>query len=197
MNRSNRVEDHARTVQRLLADVVGHPAFHTWTVREQLDRLAQRLVDAQRSGDPAAADYLRRLLPAAPDGAVTLAVAREAVARDYGYANWSTAVRDGGGLTDVVFEAAVDAVVVGDLELLNRLLVGDPALVRARSAYAHRATLLDYVAASGVETCRQQVPRNAAQVARLLLASGAEAQATMPVNGEALTVLELVGWTGA
>lgn len=192
MNRLKAVEDHAHAVQQLQVDVVGHPAFHTWTIREQLDRLAQRLIDAQHSGDTAVSLYLRRTLPDAPIGAVTLATAREAVARDYGYADWSTAVRDGSGMTDVVFEAAVDAVVTGDLELLSRLLVGDPALVRARSAYAHRATLLHYLAANGVELYRQRVPSNATAVAGLLLAAGADPQATMPVSGGAFTLQELL-----
>jgi hypothetical protein len=75
------------------------------------------------------------------------------------------------------FETAVDAVISGDLELLQRLLHVDPALIRARSTRAHHATLLHYMAANGVEDFRQKSPANAVHVAEMLLAAGAEVDA--------------------
>ena len=58
----------------------------------------------------------------------------------------------------VRFERAADAVVEGDLEGLRALLLAEPDLARARSPRSHRATLLHYVAANGVEPGRQKVP---------------------------------------
>ncbi len=75
------------------------------------------------------------------------------------------------------FEAAVEALVSGDLEALRRLLGEDPELVHARSKLSHGATLLHYVAGNGVEPEREAIPENAVEVARLLLAAGAEADA--------------------
>lgn len=76
------------------------------------------------------------------------------------------------------FEASVDALVSGDLAALESFLQSDPALVRARSSRPHRATLLHYIAANGVEDERQKTPANAVAIARMLLERGAEVDAT-------------------
>lgn len=89
------------------------------------------------------------------------------------------------------FEAAADAVVDGDVATLARLLAEDPGLARARSSRPHRATFLHYVAANGVEDERQRSPRNAVEVAKLLLDAGADAQATCDAYGGGSTVLML------
>lgn len=75
------------------------------------------------------------------------------------------------------FEAAVDAVIAGDVATLESLLRANPQLVRARSTRKHRSTLLHYVSANGVEDYRQKTPANAVDVAKLLLAAGAEVDA--------------------
>ena len=81
------------------------------------------------------------------------------------------------------FESAVEALTHGDVTtftgLLDRTRVSRP---RDRP-YGHRATLLHYVAANGVEIRRQVVPSNAAEVAGILLDHGADVRATMPVYG--------------
>lgn len=88
------------------------------------------------------------------------------------------------------FEAAVDAVVSGDLDTLRRLLT--PALVRGRSQREHHATLLHYVSANGVENARQRTPANAVEVATLLLDAGAEVDALADVYGGQHTTLSLL-----
>jgi hypothetical protein len=95
-------------------------------------------------------------------------------------------------LVDPMFEAAVDAVVDGELELLQRLLAERPALARVRSTYGHRATLLHYVAANGVEPTKQRSPRNAPAIARALLDAGAEPDAECAAYGGACTTLDLL-----
>ena len=75
------------------------------------------------------------------------------------------------------FEVAADAVVDGDLPKLESLLSRNPALVHAHSNREHRATLLYYLAANGVEDFRQRSPANAPEIARLLLDAGAEMDA--------------------
>jgi hypothetical protein len=76
------------------------------------------------------------------------------------------------------FEAAVDAIVTGDITRLRALIEKDPSLVRARSSRMHSATLLHYIAANGHEGYRQKTPKNAVEIARLLLNAGAEVDAT-------------------
>ncbi|HTU57722.1 MAG TPA: ankyrin repeat domain-containing protein [Polyangiales bacterium] len=90
-----------------------------------------------------------------------------------------------------LFERAADAVVFGDLEGLRSLLDQEPALVHARSARQHRATLLHYCAANGTEDPRQRTPDNAPAIARLLLERGADPTAVCPMYGND-TVLGLL-----
>jgi ankyrin repeat protein len=92
------------------------------------------------------------------------------------------------------FETAADAVVTGDSVTLTALLRRRPDLVTARSERVHRATLLHYVAANGVEDFRQKTPPNALDVARLLLDAGAEVDALANTygGGPAQTTLNLL-----
>jgi hypothetical protein len=105
--------------------------------------------------------------------------ARLIVARDHGFASWSSAE----GECDPMFELAVDAVVLGRIQELDRLLVDAPDLISRRSAYGHRATLLHYTAANGVEIRRQVVPTNAVEITARLLDAGADIAATLHAYG--------------
>ena len=86
------------------------------------------------------------------------------------------------------FESAVEAIISGDLTTLERLLRLNPALVRARSARRHHATLLHYVGANGVEGFRQKTPKNAVEVAEMLLKAGAEVDAVAEMYGGSTTL---------
>lgn len=79
---------------------------------------------------------------------------------------------------NAAFEAAVEAIIAGDLTTLSELLAANPELVKARSAKNHRATLLHYVSANGVEDERQRTPANAVDIARALLDAGSDINAT-------------------
>jgi hypothetical protein len=110
---------------------------------------------------------------------MSLPGARLIVARDHGFTSWSAVE----GECDSIFELAVDAVVFGRVEELRRVLVDNPDLIARRSAYGHRATLLHYTAANGVEIRRQVVPENAAEITATLLDAGADAAATLHAYG--------------
>ena len=87
------------------------------------------------------------------------------------------------------FEEAVDAVISGDTETLELLLRREPDLIRMRSSKAHRAMLIHYVAANGVEDERQSTPANAVDVANVLIDAGAEIDATFLDGGSGTTPL--------
>ncbi|MFN0068971.1 MAG: ankyrin repeat domain-containing protein [Limisphaerales bacterium] len=93
-----------------------------------------------------------------------------------------------GGSPAAAFEAAVDAVVAGDLAALEDSLRRSPALVDARSSRTHRATLLHYIGANGVESWRQRTAANAVAIAGALLRAGAEVDALADLYGGATTL---------
>ena len=121
--------------------------------------------------------------------------AQLATARTYGFETWSkfaAHVRALARNSHVSrFEAAVDAIVAGNVAALSHLLRADPKLVRARSTRVHAATLLIYVAANGVESYRQKAPPNIVEIAELLLHAGADVNAEANVYGGGCATLEL------
>lgn len=125
-----------------------------------------------------------------------LADAQFVLARSHGFTNWAefAAHLDALGQDSeaAAFEAAADAIVRGDEATVQQLLRKHPDLIRARSAREHRATLLHYVSANGVENYRQQSPPNAARITELLLAAGADIEAESDVYGGGSTTLGLV-----
>jgi ankyrin repeat protein len=76
------------------------------------------------------------------------------------------------------FARAVRAIIGGDAAALGAELAAAPDLIHARSGSSHRATLLHYVAANGIEDALQRPVPDADEIARVLLAAGAEVDAT-------------------
>ena len=121
--------------------------------------------------------------------------ARLAVARWYDFLDWDSlqVYADTVGQSSSLaarFEAAVEAVIGGDVATLSNLLAMDRDLAGARSTRkncfdppAHRATLLHYLAANGVEDYRQKTPPNAVDIARALLEAGADPDALADMYG--------------
>jgi ankyrin repeat protein len=178
---------------------------------DEYHRQAQALIDGHRAGDSAAIKIIHENHPRFLDETIKwrpkfltnediqkapfdLDDARLALARWYTFADW-TALEEYVAAVSVDgpvfwFESAVEAVVNGDLPTLQTLLRDHPELIRARSTRRtphdpplHRATLLHYIAANGVEGHRQKTPGNAVEIARALLEAGAEVDATAGMYG--------------
>jgi ankyrin repeat protein len=176
---------------------------------EQYETQAKELVSACLSGAP---DALREWAARWPEHAPQLeAFARDTltsrhcaltgaqfvIARMHGFESWPkfSAHLDGlarAGSPISNFEAAAEAVVAGDVAGLERLMRQQPSLVRARSARGHRATLLHYAAANGVENYRQKTPANAVAIVERPLSAGAEVDAEADMYGGGCTTLGLV-----
>lgn len=125
-----------------------------------------------------------------------LADAQFIIARAHGFTSWATFATHLEGLARTgsatsTFESAADAIVIGDIAKLDRLLRENPELIRERSTREHRAALLHYVAANGVENYRQETPKNAVDIAELLLERGAEVDAEADVYGGGARTLGL------
>ncbi len=119
------------------------------------------------------------------------------IARFYGFEDWSelgeyaAAVNRENSLV-YRFESAVEAVIAGDAPTLKSLLHESPELIHARSTRPHRATLLHYIAANGVEQYRQKSPANAVEIAKLLLRAGAEVDALANMYGDQQTTMSML-----
>ena len=118
--------------------------------------------------------------------------ARLTIAREYGFTDWETAKKIEKQAFNVSFETAVDAVVNGNLTKLRGLIAQEPNLVRIHSQFGHRATLLHYVAANGVETWRQKVPANAIEITDFLIEKGADVRAHAQMYGGGQTTMALL-----
>lgn len=155
-------------------------------VRRQIDveaeRIAQRWNKFKKTNNRAAR--------------CTLADAQSFVARAHGFASWPKFARHLEALARAhssgsMFEAAVDAIVSGDLSALKKLLTKNPELVRVRSTREHRSTLLHYVSANGVEDFRQKTPKNIVAITKALLHAGADVNAESDAYGGRSTTLGL------
>lgn len=169
-------------------------------VGEQLHLLAQRLEMGHRVRHPGALVELSNWHPAligrtaeqiwssrlaAQDYLLTLA-------REHGYADRAAMKRAADERPQPEFERCVEAVIDGDVGSLDSALTRAPKLIAARSHWGHRATLLHYVAANGVEDYRQRVPGNAAEVVRCLIVHGADVGARANMYGGDQTTLALL-----
>jgi len=168
---------------------------------EQYQKQAKDLLEAFNSGNPEAMRWVKRYhrrLPGRPDtndrnkvtdseirsAKLSLIDAQFVIAREHQFENWSKFKKHVEGLNRknsrvAQFEAAVDAIIAGDITTLKRLLRENPELIRARSTREHRATLLHYVGANAVEGYRQKTPKNVVKIAEVLLKAGAEVDADL------------------
>jgi hypothetical protein len=187
----------------------------------QYEQQAEELLAAFRSGDADAVQlikhrhprFLRSDKPWLPkdsadselrSAALEPADAQLALARRYDFRDWPALADYARAVTDdgspvCRFESAAEAVITGDAAALESLLRADPELVRARSARVthfdppvHEATLLHYVAANGVEGYRQKTPRNAVEIATMLLKAGAEPDALAAMYGGRCTTMSML-----
>ncbi len=191
----------------------------------QYQEQAEQLLEAYRSGDSDAirrfkerhprflrtdAPWLPKKLPDAEVQAagLWLADAQLTVARWYDFQSWPALVEYVEAVTRErspvwQFESAVEAIITGDVATLESLLRANPELVRARSTRVthfdpprHRATLLHYVAANGVEGYREKCPKNAVAVAEILLKAGAEVDALADMYGGRCTTMVMLVSSG-
>ena len=167
----------------------------------EYEQQARAVFDALEAGDEAVQwrfkwehpRFRGKSLTEVQTATLDLSDAQLLVAREYGFEDWAHLRRFTNSVeTDdavILFETAVDAVIGGDLTTLRSMVRDDPTLVHARSARRHHATLLHYIAANGVEGMRQKTPRNAVDVAKLLLDAGAEVDALADMYDEKCTTM--------
>jgi ankyrin repeat protein len=171
---------------------------------EEYQREAEQLLEKLRASDEAVQwrfkwehpRFRGRSVEDVRAAALDLADAQTVIAQEHAFTTWADLI----GFTDAVqrdaavalFETAVEAVISGDVAGLSTMLREHPELVRSRSMRRHHATLLHYLGANGVEGGRQRTPRNAVEVAKLLLDAGAEVDALADLYDERCTTMSML-----
>ena len=162
---------------------------------EQYKKQAKDFVKLGKAGNPEIVQRIKKYHPRAGSlsAKFALADAQFVIAREHGFESWPKFAKHVEGLTREnspvsKFESAADAMVTGDAATLKSLLRENPNLIRARSTRVHRATLLHYVGANGVENYRQKSPSNAVEIAKMLLDGGAEVDAEADIYGKSTTL---------
>ena len=141
--------------------------------------------------------FVQRELSKKDGGPCRLPNAQFVIARSHGFESWPKFSRHLNELSQkrsvvAKFETAADAICSGDVKTLKRLLAEEPHLIHSRSTREHKATLLHYVSANGVEGYRQKTPKNIVEITAVLLKAGAEVDAEADVYGGGATALGLV-----
>jgi Ankyrin repeats (3 copies) len=176
------------------------------------ERQADELFQAWKAGEDEAIEFFRTNHPQFRDEEIRwlarqvpfdeirnalfeLADAQFTIARWYDFRDWRAltdwveAVAQEGSAVEK-FESAVEAIIHGDMGGLQRLLRDSPDLVHARSTRVapfdppmHRATLLHYIGANGIEGYREMTPPNAVEIAKVMLEAGADPNALATMYG--------------
>lgn len=160
-------------------------AFRALPIREQITKQANVVQAAHAAGDRRIRMHLMSWWPEASGRSLDdvmnarfgLQDAQLTMAREHGFRDWCEVDALGNAAVRNHFEQALDNLQAGEIEKLRYRLDKDPQLATEQSAYGHRATLLHYLGANGVESHRQRMPLNAAALANLLIGCGADLQA--------------------
>lgn len=170
--------------------------YGSCSIRDCLDVQARLIVRAHADGNAAAAFHLNCWCPSlvgqgtekVMQSVVDPGMAREAIAREHGFSDWSYVENNAEQSVFPLFESCVDAVVNGRLDDLRLALRQRPELAREVSRYGHRASLLHYIGANGIESYRQVTPLNAADVTQCLIDAGADVNAIANIYGGSTTL---------
>ena len=175
------------------------PDFRIAPIRDQIELQAETVLRAHHQGDPRVLPHLlswwsgaaRRSSDEVMEATFGGIDAKATLSREYGFSGWDEVSVLGDMAQDSDFETAIDALIAGDEATLEQLIEEEPALAARQSRFGHRATLLHYLGANGVETWRQQTPLNAPTLARLLIRRGADPSKNAKMYGGGQTAYNL------
>ena len=175
------VDPKVQRVIQLYSDLLSRD-FYSLPIRKQLALQADRLTEAHHNRDDSVCFQIASWHPdlvGTSDGQILdhvfgIGDGKITIAREYGFKDWDEVESIQDRPSDVDFEMAVDTMLSGNLPSLKEHVRETPGLPTARSQYGHKATLLHYAGTNGVESYRQVVPLNLAEIVDFLIASGAD-----------------------
>jgi len=170
------------------------------TIRELLELQARNILTAHANRNAAVTfhlgswctGFIGKSHAEMLDAELTLKQAQQTIASEYGFKSWSDVQSLGDKPFDLTFEATVDHVLAGELQKLKAQLQDSPLLIQQASQFPHRATLLHYIAANGVESHRQITPLNAVDITQCLIDAGADVNAEANMYGGGSKTLGLL-----
>ena len=141
------IDPEIAALRELHSDLSGR-GYLNLKIGELMALQAKTILDGHKAGNSAVTFHLGSWSPdfVGKDSAqimscsLTLEQAQETIAREHGYGSWNEIEFLKNTMLDEDFERAVDAVVVGDITQIQRLIQARPELVIQRSQYGHRAT---------------------------------------------------------
>lgn len=174
-------------------------------IQETLRLHAANLLRGLREGNPGAAAEVAHSYPPLLDrdeetiqkASFRLDNALLTVAIQHGFRCWQDVEELGNERPDPLFELAADHLIHGEYDALRELLIEEDYLIYSRSRFGHRAPLLHYIAANGVELRRQKIPYNAVSLAGLLVGRGADINSTIYIYRGHHTALSLLNTSAA
>lgn len=184
------IDESIQKIRDLHTDILQRDKSST-TIREFISLQAERLLDAHSFGSTAVIFHLAcwcKPLIGTPreeimNARLTPELAQQTIAAEYGFATWNEVEKLAKTRFDTHFEACIDNMLNGELSQLQSALKTNPEFATQRSQYGHKATLLHYLSANGVESYRQVTPLNAADMAQTLIDAGADANAKANIYG--------------
>jgi hypothetical protein len=184
------VDPRVQKVLDLYADILAGE-FYSLPVKAQLEVQAARLTEALRKGDDAVCFQIGSWHPGLVgqnDDAIlkqsfSMDDARATIAREFGFNDWNEVESASDRMSSLKFERAVNTMLSGNLSLLQVMVGESPELINETSQYGHNATLLHYAETNGVESYRQVVPQNLAEIVDFLIASGADPASKAGIYG--------------
>ncbi|MFT5570720.1 MAG: hypothetical protein ACI9RP_002777, partial [Cyclobacteriaceae bacterium] len=161
--------------------------------REKIEKWLKDQVDilweAYQSADPRSAVELKNFHPdligenddVIFSKGITYADIESTVLEEYGYINWEE-VKDQ-GVINAKFEAVVNIVLSGNLDKMKEAIIKYPEVINEKSQFGHKAGVIHYLAANGVEIWRQYLSANSVKMMELLMEAGADPDADNNIYG--------------
>jgi len=170
------------------------------SVKEHLSLISEKLwIGIQDKYDPVYAElnnYNKKFIGQTREQLKRVEITKgdcyETIANEYGFTSWRDLDKGADLIYNQNFERAIEFILAGNLASLKESVRALPDIVKERSPYGHKATLLHYCASNGIEFWRQVVPSNLAEITQFLINSGADVESKMFVYGGEFDTLSLL-----
>jgi len=191
------IEEDIITLRAMYSDVIdGHPKHSK--ISDFLEEMAEKLWFHYFGGNQKSCIQLGLHLPdfieVSPLKIMAAGLNKKqtdlAILLEHGFGSWGEVKY--AEKFNAEFEQAIDTMLRGEIDKLKQLIQKEPKILKLTSPFGHKSSLIHYLAANGIETWRQIVPKNAPDLLKLLLDLGANPDAENFIFGgtDMMTLIE-------